>query len=288
MESHNTPSLQSASTEDEAVHSDSATPEPVPPLPDVVTLDDWEQVYKALKDRDPDPNLPSAIAAKHAEYNPQIIIAEGADERIAKLLEDDHRFIVNVNHIHEKDTGLAVRALYQTAFKRALGKTFVFAKHEHFNNPKYRAVMEKMGLAVFQPAKHNKPEHRRPVLAAGKRLEQVALYRIIKKGQHALMHGEGTRNTTENKNKVQQIRALLGRLAIGARRQGAKVAYLGIAVTYPDPDDPHNAVVKVDVPKTDFPDSHKDFAIMAQENLQELVDDTQVIMAESQTETVEK
>jgi hypothetical protein len=257
------------------------------PLPEQVTLDTADETYDALLDREPDPNLPNHIAEDSAKYNAKYVIADGANKEIDELLENGYRFVINANHIREEDTKLVVRALYKTAFRRALGKTFVFAKHEHFNNPKYRAVMEKMGLAVFQPAKHNKPEHRRPVLAAGKRLEQVALYRIIKKGQHALMHGEGTRNTTENKNKVQQIRALLGRLAIGARRQGAKVAYLGVAVTYPNPDDPHNAVVKVDVPKTDFPDSHKDFAIMAQENLQDLVDDTQVIMAESQTETVE-
>lgn len=241
-------------------------------FPDEVILDNWEDVYDAIEDREPDPNIADFIAEDYAKYNPTILVADGADEKIAELLEEGYKFTVNINHIHEKDTGLAVRALSQTAFRAALAKSFVLAKHEHFNG-KYKAMMERIAVPVFQPEKHKGDKLRRALLAAGKRLEEVALHRVTARGQHAIVHGEGMRNITEDKNEVQTVRAILGRIAIGARKKGTKVAYLGVGLTYPDPKDPHNAVIKVGIPKTDFTNSASEFAAMAQDNLQELVND---------------
>lgn len=248
-------------------------------IPEEVVLDKWEEVYDAVEDREPDPNVASLIAEDYAKYNPTVIVAEGANEKIAELLEDGYQFTVNINHIHEKDTGLAVRALSQTAFKAALARSFVLAKHEHFNG-KYKLLMEKIAIPVFQPEKHKSDKFRRALVAAGKRLEEVTLYRVAKKKQHAIVHGEGKRNTTEDKNKVDRVRAILGRIAIGARKRGVKVAYLGVGLTYPDPEDPHNAFIKIGMPETEFPDSPKEFAEMAQADLQELVDDARIELQE--------
>lgn len=239
-----------------------------------IDLDNFPDVYDYFAKQTVDPNLIPYVAAEaESEHDIRVIVEDGANEAIAGLIESGARFVVNINHIHEKDTTIATAGLARTAFNAILGRAFVFAKHEHFNTADKvkRAALDKLGLPIFHPKRFLDPAFRTKLVEATKRALALGVDRAVDDKRPVLLHGEGERNTTEDKNKVQKIRALLGMMALGIRKRGESAALLNVAVTYSDHETLENPIVVVGAPITNLPGSINKIGDIAQKDLQRLV-----------------
>lgn len=240
-----------------------------------ITLDNYSEVYDYFAKQEVDPYaVPAVVMQADEKYGPSYVLIEsGANEKIAELIDGDARFVVNISHLREPDTEIATKGLAQTAFRRILSQAVVFAKDEHFRTEDEgkRTVLDKLGLPVFHPKRYPGHEFRLKIAKAAARASALATKWAVEKKRPIIIHGEGERNT-KDKTTVQQMRALLGRVALGIKEKDVPTALLSMAIAYPDPESSRGAVLVIGTPRTDLPDKQNEFAVMAQDELQRLAD----------------
>ncbi len=238
-----------------------------------VTLDNRVDVYNYYENREA---VPGAIARMSAQYeallDPTVIVDEQVQRELAEVVASGRPMIFNMNHQHEHDTVLGAIALGRTAVSAALNKIFVLAKDELFKDPTMREKLDQVGgVPVFQPKKHRNYD-RSFLLDAASRLQAVSINRAVKRHQHMFIHSEGERNITSDKNKVQAMRAMLGRVAFGLHDKGLEPVIVPIGVAYRDIENAQGAVVVIGSPRTELPETQKELNDLARDDLQELVD----------------
>lgn len=209
-----------------------------------------------------------AYAALAGRFRPRVTYPDGAREAIRRLVYDNRRLLIAVNHLTETDPYTLAAAAWSSPLRPVIGRTRVLAKDELFEEPKQRKRIDMMGgIPVFRGKNHGL----RAVSAAGSRMMDVSAERM-RRGDDLAVFPEGTCNL-EDETKVQHVGSGIGHIASRAGKLGVKPALLCIGLSYgPGSSKLKSASVYMDQPITDLPEKPIEFARLVAENLQRALD----------------
>lgn len=116
-----------------------------------------------------------AYATLARRFKPRVSYPEGAREELRRLVYDDTRLIIAVNHLSETDPYTVAATAWASPLRPVIGRTRVLAKDELFQEPKQRRRIDMMGgIPVFRGKNHGM----RAVSAAGNRMMDVSAERV--------------------------------------------------------------------------------------------------------------
>jgi len=190
-----------------------------------------------------------AYAALAQRFKPRVSYPDGAREDLRRLIYDDTRIIIAVNHLSETDPYTVAATAWASPLRAVIGRTRVLAKDELFQEPKQRMRIDMMGgIPVFRGKNHGM----RAVNAAGKAMMDVSAQRL-QRGDDLAVFPEGTCNL-EDPTKVQHVGSGLGHIVARARERGVEPVLVCVGLSYgPGSERLKSASVYIDNPITELP-----------------------------------
>lgn len=209
-----------------------------------------------------------AYAALARRFKPRVSYADGAREDLRRLVYDDTRLIVAVNHLTETDPYTVAATAWASPLRPVIGRTRVLAKDELFQDPKQRRRIDMMGgIPVFRGKNHGM----RAVSAAGNRMMDVSAERV-RRGDDLAIFPEGTCNL-EDPTQVQKVGSGIGHIAARVRKLGVEPVLICIGLSYgPGSEKLKSASVYIDNPITDLPEKPIHIARTVAEGMQKALD----------------
>ncbi|WP_186628526.1 1-acyl-sn-glycerol-3-phosphate acyltransferase [Rhodococcus sp. BP22] len=209
-----------------------------------------------------------AYATLARRFKPRVSYPAGAREEIRRLVYDNTRFIIAVNHLTESDPYTLAASAWASPLRPGIGRTRVLAKDELFQEPKQRKRIDMMGgIPVFRGKNHGL----RAVSAAGSRMMDVSAERM-RRGDDLAVFPEGTCNL-EDATKVQHVGSGIGHITARARKLGVEPVLICIGLSYgPGSSKLKSASVYIDEPITDLPAKPIEIARVVAAGLQKAVD----------------
>lgn len=209
-----------------------------------------------------------AYATLARRFKPRVSYPAGAREEIRRLVYDNTRFIIAVNHLTESDPYTLAAAAWASPLRPGIGRTRVLAKDELFQESKQRKRIDMMGgIPVFRGKNHGL----RAVSAAGSRMMDVSAERM-RRGDDLAVFPEGTCNL-EDPTKVQHVGSGIGHIAARARKLGVEPVLICIGLSYgPGSSKLKSASVYIDEPITDLPAKPIEIARVVAARMQRAVD----------------
>ncbi|WP_338888291.1 1-acyl-sn-glycerol-3-phosphate acyltransferase [Rhodococcus sovatensis] len=190
-----------------------------------------------------------AYAALARRFKPRVSYSEGAREEIRRLVYDDTRLIIAVNHVSETDPYTVAAAAWASPLRPAIGRTRVLAKDELFQEPKQRKRIDMMGgIPVFRGKNHGM----RAVSAAGNRMMDVSAERV-RRGDDLAVFPEGTCNLVDP-TQIQHVGSGIGHIAARIRKLGVEPVLICMGLSYGPAQKLKSASVYIDQPITGLPD----------------------------------
>ncbi|SNT05444.1 lysophospholipid acyltransferase family protein [Rhodococcoides kyotonense] len=208
-----------------------------------------------------------AYAALARRFKPRLSYSDGAREELRRLVYDDTRLIIAINHLTETDPYTVAATAWASPLRPVIGRTRVLAKDELFEEPKQRRRIDMMGgIPVFRGKNHGM----RAVSAAGNRMMDVSAERM-RRGDDLAVFPEGTCNL-ENPLRVQHVGSGIGHIAARARKLGVDPVLICIGLSYGSPQKLKSASVYIDSPITDLPDKPIDISRVVAAGMQKALD----------------
>ncbi|NIL77001.1 1-acyl-sn-glycerol-3-phosphate acyltransferase [Rhodococcus sp. B10] len=209
-----------------------------------------------------------AYAALARRFKPRLSYPDGAREELRRLVYDDARLIIAINHLTETDPYTVAATAWSSPLRPVIGRTRVLAKDELFQESKQRRRIDMMGgIPVFRGKNHGM----RAVSAAGNRMMDISAERM-RRGDDLAIFPEGTCNL-EDPTQVQKVGSGIGHIAVRARKLGVEPILVCIGLSYgPESTKLKSASVYIDAPIRDLPDKPIDIARVVSTGLQKAVD----------------
>lgn len=209
-----------------------------------------------------------AYATLARRFKPRVSYPDGAREELRRLVYDDTRLIIAVNHLTETDPYTVAATAWASPLRPVIGRTRVLAKDELFQESKQRKRIDMMGgIPVFRGKNHGM----RAVSAAGNRMMDVSAERV-KRGDNLAIFPEGTCNL-EDPTQVQQVGSGIGHIAARVRKLGVEPVLICIGLSYgPGSEKLKSASVYIDNPITDLPEKPLFIARTVAEGMQKALD----------------
>ncbi|MBY6412992.1 1-acyl-sn-glycerol-3-phosphate acyltransferase [Rhodococcus sp. BP-252] len=209
-----------------------------------------------------------AYAALARRFKPRLSYPDGAREELRRLVYDDARLIIAINHLTETDPYTVAATAWSSPLRPVIGRTRVLAKDELFQESKQRRRIDMMGgIPVFRGKNHGM----RAVSAAGNRMMDISAERM-RRGDDLAVFPEGTCNL-EDPTQVQKVGSGIGHIAVRARKLGVEPILVCIGLSYgPESTKLKSASVYIDTPIRDLPDKPIDIARVVSTGLQKAVD----------------
>lgn len=191
-----------------------------------------------------------AYAALARRFKPRVSYRDGAREELRRLVYDDTRLIIAVNHLTETDPYTVAATAWASPLRPVIGRTRVLAKDELFQEAKQRKRIDMMGgIPVFRGKNHGM----RAVSAAGNRMMDVSAERM-RRGDDLAVFPEGTCNL-EDPTQVQKVGSGIGHIVARVRKLGVEPVLVCIGLSYgPGSEKLKSASVYFDEPITDLPE----------------------------------
>lgn len=142
---------------------------------------------------------------------PKIRFDNGAKDKIAELLAQDHRLIISCNHVTPFDQFFLASVLEKEPFTPIVGNTVAWAKHTLFKRPGLRRGPEMLGMVpVFRRQDTKNASDRQRARA---NIESSnAMVRAIADGKHLIVFPQGARSKRHERS-IGQIKSGIGRIA---------------------------------------------------------------------------
>ncbi|OZF54723.1 1-acyl-sn-glycerol-3-phosphate acyltransferase [Rhodococcus sp. 14-2470-1b] len=208
-----------------------------------------------------------AYATLARRFKPRVSYPEGAREELRRLVYDDTRLIIAVNHLSETDPYTVAATAWASPLRPVIGRTRVLAKDELFQEPKQRRRIDMMGgIPVFRGKNHGM----RAVSAAGNRMMDVSAERV-RRGDDLAIFPEGTCNL-EDPTKVQKVGSGIGHIVSRVRALGVEPVLICIGLSYGDPQKLKSASVYIDTPITGLPDKPLHITRTVSDGMQKALD----------------
>ncbi|CAB4936005.1 unannotated protein [freshwater metagenome] len=209
-----------------------------------------------------------AYAALARRFRPRVSYSDGAREELRRLVYDNTRLLIAVNHLTESDPYTLAAAAWASPLRPVIGRTRVLAKDELFQDPKQRKRIDMMGgIPVFRGKNHGM----RAVSAAGNRMMDISAERM-KRGDDLAVFPEGTCNL-EDPTTVQHVGSGIGHIAMRARKLAVEPTLICIGLSYgPGSAKVKQASVYFDTPITDLPQKPIDITRVVAEGMQKALD----------------
>lgn len=209
-----------------------------------------------------------AYATLARRFRPRLSYPEGGREELRRLVYDDTRLLIAVNHLTESDPYTLAAAAWSSPLRPVIGRTRVLAKDELFQEPKQRRRIDMMGgIPVFRGKNHGM----RAVSAAGNRMMDVAAQRM-KRGDDLAVFPEGTCNL-EDPSVIQHVGSGIGHIAVRARAAGVEPVLVCIGLSYgPGKANLKSASVYIDDAITDLPEKPIDITRVVAAGMQKALD----------------
>nr|WP_296778362.1 1-acyl-sn-glycerol-3-phosphate acyltransferase [Rhodococcus sp. (in: high G+C Gram-positive bacteria)] len=190
-----------------------------------------------------------AYATLARRFKPRVSYPEGAREEVRRLVYDDTRLIIAVNHLTETDPYTVAATAWASPLRPVIGRTRVLAKDELFQETKQRKRIDMMGgIPVFRGKNHGM----RAVSAAGNRMMDISAERM-RRGDDLAVFPEGTCNL-EDPTQVQHVGSGIGHIAARVRKLGVEPVLVCIGLSYgPGSAKLKSASVYIDTPITELP-----------------------------------
>ncbi|AYJ47887.1 lysophospholipid acyltransferase family protein [Rhodococcus sp. P1Y] len=190
-----------------------------------------------------------AYATLARRFKPRLSYPGTAREELRRLVYDDTRLIIAVNHLSETDPYTVAATAWASPLRPVIGRTRVLAKDELFQEPKQRKRIDMMGgIPVFRGKNHGM----RAVSAAGNRMMDVSAERV-RRGDNLAVFPEGTCNL-EDPTQVQKVGSGIGHIISRVRALGVEPVLICIGLSYGTPQTLKGASVYIDEPITDLPE----------------------------------
>lgn len=213
-----------------------------------VTPENYEAVYEYYSKHEP-----SKLALKGLHvvmshvYRPRVRYASGAEERIGKLLDTDHRLFIACNHINMLDQLAVASAMWSGPLRPTTGHTIALAKQPYFKNavseprhlpflvnPVIRRSLDAVGAIPVYREKDSTGMDRRERLRVGRLLFDTVANQV-EAGKHVFLFPEGTRNRDrENLHRLGRIQSGIGHMVVESARRDVPVAMVPMALWYGD------------------------------------------------------
>ncbi len=209
-----------------------------------------------------------AYAALARRFKPRVDYPDGAREDLRRLIYDDTRLILAVNHLTETDPYTVAASAWASPLRAVIGRTRVLAKDELFQEPKQRRRIDMMGgIPVFRGKNHGM----RAVNEAGKAMLDVSAQRL-RRGDDLAVFPEGTCNL-EDPTKIQHVGSGIGHIVARARALGVEPVLVCIGLSYgPDAAKLKSASVYIDTPVAALPEKPIDITRVVAEGMQKALD----------------
>ncbi|MDJ0394643.1 1-acyl-sn-glycerol-3-phosphate acyltransferase [Rhodococcus sp. G-MC3] len=209
-----------------------------------------------------------AYATLARKFKPRVSYPDGAREELRRLVYDDTRLILAVNHLTETDPYTVAAAAWASPLRPVIGRTRVLAKDELFQEPKQRRRIDMMGgIPVFRGKNHGM----RAVSAAGNRMMDVSAERM-RRGDDLAVFPEGTLNL-EDPTQVQHVGSGIGHIAARVRKLGVEPVLVCIGLSYgPGSEKLKSASVYIDMPITELPQKPIEIARTVATGMQNALD----------------
>lgn len=202
-----------------------------------VTLENYEAVYDFYRDYEPKPNLARVgHAAMSLAFKPQFEIADGAQEAITDLLDNETRLMITVNHLLDTDQYAVASMAHLVPWMRPLiGNTNIPTKQSLSKNPFLRRAIDIMGsVPVYRGSdvyvNGNDSERVRGQRFMATQLYYDTMAYKIDTGKHMASFPEGTRNDTHPRTLL-PIKAGLGEIMMRTNPR-IQLALLPIGLWY--------------------------------------------------------
>ncbi len=194
-----------------------------------MTVENADEVYDFYTEHQ-QPRLKARFAyvALAAKFRPRVSFDGDARAEIKRLIGDDVRLVICINHLSSRDQYIAAAAVAKSPIRRLIGRIRVLAKNDLFDDPKQRANLDMMGCIPVFRARDNHPE---TAAAASRRMIAVCVERGVR-GDSFAIFPEGTRNDTDPSTLL-PLASGVGQIAVGIAAH-APVAVLPLAIAYCD------------------------------------------------------
>ncbi|WP_072804920.1 lysophospholipid acyltransferase family protein [Rhodococcoides yunnanense] len=209
-----------------------------------------------------------AYAALARRFKPRLSYPEGAREELRRLVYDDTRLIIAINHLTETDPYTVAATAWASPLRPVIGRTRVLAKDELFQEPKQRKRIDMMGgIPVFRGKNHGM----RAVSAAGSRMMDVSAERM-RRGDDLAVFPEGTCNL-EDPTRVQHVGSGIGHIAARVRKLGVEPVLICIGLSYgPGSENLKSASVHIENPIGDLPEKPIEISRVVAAGMQKALD----------------
>ncbi len=215
--------------------------------PPVVEFDNRDVVYEYYRTHRP-PRARARLLYAVLAYRkrPAVRYADRAHEQIRRLIRDDRRLIIAINHLSVEDPRMVAAFAWRSVFRSRIGRIRVLAKDDLFIDPAQRARIDIMGaIPVFRGKDHGP----RAAHAAGQQLMDMCVQRMAD-GDDLALFPEGTCNEIDPA-RVQTVGTGIGHIAARARKAGTAPVFVFLGLTYGADG---RATFFLDQPMTEFPE----------------------------------
>ncbi len=175
-----------------------------------VTLENYQQVYDFYTEYRPYQRTTKTLGRLMAcLFKPQVTYAEGAEEQIAELFDNDRSIVIASNHVSATDPPvIAAMAMRESVLQPMIGNSFIPAKASLFKRPLRHAVDGLGSIPVFRKEDAT-PETEALLLRAGSRLFRTCIARL-NAGQNMVIFPEATRN--QNPDNLLKLQNGVGKM----------------------------------------------------------------------------
>ncbi|MEV5651156.1 1-acyl-sn-glycerol-3-phosphate acyltransferase [Nocardia sp. NPDC052254] len=215
--------------------------------PPVVDFDNRDVVYEYYRTHRPPRGRARLLYAITAyRKRPAVRYADGVREQIRRLIRDDRRLIIAINHLSVEDPRMVAACAWRSVFRSRIGRIRVLAKDELFTDHAQRARIDIMGaIPVFRGKDHGP----RAAHAAGQQLMDICVQRMTD-GDDLAVFPEGTCNETDP-TRIQVVGTGIGHIAARARKAGTAPVFVFLGLTYGTDG---RATFFLDRPMAEFPE----------------------------------